>query len=946
MARLPFFRFLSSIFFATSFVCGSPHYSDQTERKADSPSHGAIHFPFSSHGQWALPQEERGGGGGGGRGDEEGLSDVIRGGRWPGRLRGVIYNGAGRDKRAYEDGGGVRVERGLTWGDHHTERPQNSLGDAVDLLTQKVVRLTDRLVRLEEGLDSRLAALEEGIETRLSETVQLEDTLVTALTSRLTQVDALVRKVDTLDSRLTTETADLRSTVTHTNRDVQSAVAKLAHLEGFWRERAAPARPEERDAAAAGAPGTVRSLHQGNAGLQEGVVKGVEAALDTRHHTLLWNLRKVISNEFVVLREDFNALRKENDDFKEEMRRNVVEVLEAKKATVGTEGEEEGEREEKEEEEPEGSEEKGSLPCAHLEAMLTEVHRNWSDAFRRVGGGNPAGGEALSSLPTGQGIALHVLDQRTFRHLVNQSLQRLASGSDVDSLLLRLQQRSPMDLEEPTTHPKGGARISPPEDTGGGGGVGGGGGGATRRLAKANESSEEHEGSDLLLRLLNGRQFLPLSGPACPTFLLDPSTMGVLNEIKTLLRSLLTKNEVLYRKLQEVSREELEVLTNIQKRVSVLVRRMDSEPRREVGCDVVAQVRSIESLVRNSYSSLALAQEAFMLSCRRIQDQEPSLEERIAELLDGLLSNIKMGHEFSRIQLEELQLLVQGSPFTLEGQSHTTLATAADDASTRLQGVMHKIDSVKNRILTRDWILTGQKEYADDLLTAAKDLQGLAQDQVEALLTLQSTFVETDDNSTVLNNLEECLRQVDFDALIGRLQEALSNTPVVKQIMADQGKKSPSSSYPSTSRELAFSCHRAVVESLRSFPTNTSSSSKSSSNPLSDLSADVSKNVDEGDDDDEMYDEEDVPAWYFDPDILSGNFGTPDHEFPLPELGWTDQFPGEEEEEEHHKGGKEEEEEEDAAAGRGNKDVEEEEEKEEGKDKSKGSQAQGLGVKE
>ncbi|XP_037795391.1 uncharacterized protein LOC119590754 [Penaeus monodon] len=149
----------------------------------------------------------------------------------------------------------------------------------------------------------------------------------------------------------------------------------------------------------------------------------------------------------------------------------------------------------------------------------------------------------------------------------------------------------------------------------------------------------------------------------CP----DPSTIAALEEVKRLLQSVLKKSDDLRRGLTKQTSEGVDLLKLLHQRFSVLLRRMNTEPNH--GQMLRAEMQELGSLVESSYSAVLVAQNAFIESCERIQMEEPTLELKITEILDKLVTNIDLGHQFNRRQLSDLRELVEHLGVAANGES-------------------------------------------------------------------------------------------------------------------------------------------------------------------------------------------------------------------------------------------------------------------------------------
>ena len=58
-------------------------------------------------------------------------------------------------------------------------------------------------------------------------------------------------------------------------------------------------------------------------------------------------------------------------------------------------------------------------------------------------------------------------------------------------------------------------------------------------------------------------------------------------------------------------------------------------------------MNELESLVKNSYNTMIDTQRTFIDSCQRIQNEEPSMEEKIVNILDSLVRHVNIRQVFN-----------------------------------------------------------------------------------------------------------------------------------------------------------------------------------------------------------------------------------------------------------------------------------------------------------
>ncbi|KAB7498579.1 hypothetical protein Anas_07654, partial [Armadillidium nasatum] len=164
-----------------------------------------------------------------------------------------------------------------------------------------------------------------------------------------------------------------------------------------------------------------------------------------------------------------------------------------------------------------------------------------------------------------------------------------------------------------------------------------------------------------------GSSGIPGTNLAPKATCLDPSASNTLQEVKQLLRTLMSKGEDLRRTLTEQANEGVDLLKHLHQRFSVLLRRINTEPKH-------AEVQELEHLVENSYSSILLAQNLFLESCRSNEKQELSTEGQIIDVLNKLVTNIDLGHQFNKKQLEEVRQLIEEMNKEEQSQNITILS--------------------------------------------------------------------------------------------------------------------------------------------------------------------------------------------------------------------------------------------------------------------------------
>lgn len=165
----------------------------------------------------------------------------------------------------------------------------------------------------------------------------------------------------------------------------------------------------------------------------------------------------------------------------------------------------------------------------------------------------------------------------------------------------------------------------------------------------------------------------------------------------------------------------------------------------------------------------------------------------------------------------------------------------------RLKSMEQRLEEVSSELVSTDWSDLRQKEPADQLVTAAKDLKGFAQEQIVQSFNLYDALMAA-------------LEQMPINGSV-KLQDTAVKSAQPLKLMNDAD----------TALTLPPSCTAALLEQVRSMP------------GLSAAPHTTPASVAESDSEDY------VPAWYTDPDFLSGNYGTPDRGFPVfREEEWVD----------------------------------------------------------
>lgn len=330
------------------------------------------------------------------------------------------------------------------------------------------------------------------------------------------------------------------------------------------------------------------------------------------------------------------------------------------------------------------------------------------------------------------------------------------------------------------------------------------------------------------------------------------------------------------------------------------MRRINTDP--DYGQVLVAEMQELNDMVESSYMAVMMAQTSFIDSCKRIQEEEPLLERKMTELLDKLVTNIDLGYQHNRQQLSELkeavtrlgqrgtntnatqepgrtrtESLIQalGDAASVPGLVHDVLLEAVEAANqtvVRLEEVEGSVDDVTADLLSVEWTERRQKDAADQLLTAAKDLKGYSQQQIIQSLDLYSELMAVMDQ---------------FNASVTvRPSPGQADTPVHTPPLEMLGDAAP--------LRLPPTCTAALLHEVRELQrSQTSARLNTSQRPLVDAGQDQQgqrgpEAAREGQGEEEG-EEEEVPAWYTDPVFLSGNYGTPDRGLPVfREEDWVD----------------------------------------------------------
>lgn len=515
------------------------------------------------------------------------------------------------------------------------------------------------------------------------------DALLEALGARMRKVDTLVEKVEALDTRLTHETSSLHSTLRDTNRDLQGMATKLGALESKV-EAGDGSRHETRShqQGAAQFGSETEIAAQVNRRMSQYLDTTLPLLFQQSMDPLFLKISKKIEKGVGELMEAWQQSREGLEDLGTQTLRAAMEVREEVQA--------------------EGKRFESGVQDIH-EKMLS-LHQ---DLVAKLTRPTPSLGELRP-----------VLQQ--VNQSVAQSVARAAAGLNVSL------------LEEAARRNAGGS---------------------------ASHGAGERHGRP---------SFEPLH---CP----DPSTIAALEEVKRLLQTVLKKSDDLRRGLTKQTSEGVDLLKLLHQRFSVLLRRMNTEPNH--GQMLRAEMQELGSLVESSYSAVLVAQNAFIESCERIQMEEPTLELKITEILDKLVTNIDLGHQFNRRQLSDLRELVEHlggvgngetppklnlSQGTARLEQHTSPAFAgkfgklkevvmegiesANLTVVKLEGLEEKVEDLSNELLETNWAYFQQKEPADRLTTAAKDLRGFVHDQILQTLNLHESLLAVFEQLTISND--------------------------------------------------------------------------------------------------------------------------------------------------------------------------------------------------
>lgn len=687
--------------------------------------------------------------------------------------------------------------------------------DGLSELSQAILQLTQRFATMEINLESRLS--------RLTDSAAKGEDHFAILSSRLAKVDSLVEKVDALDSRLTQETSSLRSTINTTNRDLQELSSRLERMD---RMTAAASEmrlrggeeEEEEDERDTNQPLT-RSWDSTSSNTN------LPSALITRH----------VAEE--VQRTLPTLLDRSLATFHDSLYKRLSESVGQLKDEV---------REARDE----------------LEHLGTQTLTTATGARQDIRQGGKATQDAMTDIKN--------KIQSVHRDLATQ----ITSSPSLSSLEPVLRQVN-LSVVESIARAAAGLNVTLLDD-------------AARRRAGVSEGEERGD-----------RPVPPLH---CP----DPTTVAALLEIKLLLQSLLRKSEDLRRGLTKKTSEGVELLKFLHQRFAVLVRRMNTDP--DYGQVLVAEMQDLGSLVESSYMAVMMAQTAFIDSCKRIQEEEPLLERKMTELLDKLVTNIDLGYRHNRQQLSELKEVVMklgqlgtapnvtqepattrtkperqtlGDAAAVPGEVQDAILEAVEVTNhtvARLEEVEGYVDNVAADLLNTEWRDRHQKDSADQLVTAAKDLKGHAQEQI-----LQSL----DFYEILLMVLEQFNANTSVRA--SQDQPAAPTTTPPLELLSDAA--------PLT---LPSTCTAALLQQITSMKArqtialpNTDSTPLAGADPGQQGQEESQEDVLEGEEAEEEgeneEEEEDVPAWYTDPVFLSGNYGTPDRGLPVfREEDWLD----------------------------------------------------------
>lgn len=163
-------------------------------------------------------------------------------------------------------------------------------------------------------------------------------------------------------------------------------------------------------------------------------------------------------------------------------------------------------------------------------------------------------------------------------------------------------------------------------------------------------------------------------------------------------------------------------------------------------------------------------------------------------------------------------------------ESWERVVEEVNTTSDRLGAVASKVVQVQNRLISTNWEpLNDRKDLADQLLTTAKDLYGFARSQLQVLTDLRIT-----------------------------VQRVLASKPIIS---VNQSLTLHDTDYGNEIR-LPLACTQALLPLLTTQPAKSGSQSKNE------------EKIDDSTDD------ENIPVWYTDPDIISGNYGTPQRRYP------------------------------------------------------------------
>lgn len=189
---------------------------------------------------------------------------------------------------------------------------------------------------------------------------------------------------------------------------------------------------------------------------------------------------------------------------------------------------------------------------------------------------------------------------------------------------------------------------------------------------------------------------------------------------------------------------------------------------------------------------------------------------------------------------------------------------AANHTAERLEEVEGFVDDVTANLLSVEWWDRRQKDAADQLVTAAKDLKGYAQEQIIQSLDLYSELLAV---------LEQ------FNASISQGQAATPAPMPPVDLLGD-----------ATPIRLPATCTAALLQQVTDLQgSQTRTQANTPQQPYVHAAPGHQGQETTGAGQGEEREEEDVPDWYTDPVFLSGNYGTPDRGLPVfREEDWVD----------------------------------------------------------